>query len=234
MTDPMSNAVAVRDYVAGRLSDAARQAFEERLLLDARLVREVEASLRLREGLEMLREQGVLGELRRPQRRALRMRFVRAAVAAAVVGALIVVASQLLYPGTHSPPVVAASIATLRGDSSAPPRVIGRYSFAAMRGAASTPELPVPKEGALEVRALTARADTPRTFKVTLVGVRDTTTPVVGVVEHVAPDADGFIAVYADVAQLQPGAYALVVEPEGISDPTAGSRFAFKLKRSAN
>jgi hypothetical protein len=233
MTDPLSNAVVVRDYVAGRLSDAERQAFEERLSRDARLVREVEESLRLREGLQMLREQGVLGELRHPRRQALPMRFARAAVAATVVGALIV-ASLVFYRGMHAPPIVAASLAALRGASSAPPQVVGRYSFAAMRGEASTPELLLPTRGALELRALTARVDTRRTFTITLLGLGATMTPAGGVVEHLVPDADGFIGVYADLSHLESGTYSLVVEPEGATDPTAGSRFEFKLKRSAD
>src|SRR2546429_9659507 len=52
----------MQDYIVGRLSDDDSHAFEDRLLNDPGLVRELEQSLRLRDGLEQLREQGYFGK----------------------------------------------------------------------------------------------------------------------------------------------------------------------------
>jgi anti-sigma factor RsiW len=57
MIDVESDFQRMQDYVGGRLSDEEHRAFEERLVRDPELVREFEHSLRLREGLEQLREQ---------------------------------------------------------------------------------------------------------------------------------------------------------------------------------
>ena len=47
----------MQDYIVGRLSDDESHAFEDRLVNDPGLVRELEESIRLREGLQRLREQ---------------------------------------------------------------------------------------------------------------------------------------------------------------------------------
>jgi len=229
MNASSNDAVAVQDYVAGRLSESECEAFEARLSSEAGLVRELEESLRFREGLEMLREQGVLESLRHSRRRA-PYAVTRWAAAAAVVGIVLFAA---LYRGghhldQHSGPTVAASVGTLRGGSSSAPGVVGRYSFAAMRDAASMPELKLPLSGALELRALTGVTDASRTFRVTLSRTGPLNASLIGSVEHVVPDADG--------SRLQPGNYGLIVEPEGAepagaADETAGQRFTFRLKR---
>src|ERR1700730_2101439 len=103
-----NNPVALQDYIAGRMSDADRSAFEERLQSDASLAQELEESLRLRGGLEMLREQRVLGKLERPRRRAFSIQMAGASAAAAVI-----VLCVALYYVPRSSPTVAASLAAL-------------------------------------------------------------------------------------------------------------------------
>jgi hypothetical protein len=51
-----------------------------------------------------------------------------------------------------------------------------------------------------------------------------------GSVDHLTPDADGFVALYADASQLKPGEYALIVEPE-THEAAADQRFGFRLNR---
>jgi hypothetical protein len=227
------NAVLVQDYVAGRLSDSEREAFEERLLNDSGLVRDLEESLRLREGLEVLRERKILEQLRHPRRRGVFVGARWAAVAAAVV---IVVSGAVYlgerYLGERSAPVVAASLGALRGGSSPALGVVGRYSFAAMREEASTPEIALPASGALELRALTAVTDASRAFDVTLSVMRDQKASQIGMAEHVVPDTEGFVVIYVDASRLEPGDYGLSVEPLGAGKEAAGERFAFRLRRA--
>lgn len=217
--------LAVQDYIAGRMSDSDRETFEAALLQDARLVRDVEESLRLREGLAVLREQGVLGELRRPRRRAFSIGVAAAAVAVVVVG----VGVGRYYP-KRSAPIVAASVAALRTGSNPPPIVVKSYSFATVREASSTLVLGLPSSGALEMRALTAVTEARRTFRVTLEGIRNEKASRIGFAEHLAADAEGFVVVYANASQLKPGEYALVVEPEETQTSSAGERFSFTLR----
>ena len=48
----------MQDFIVGRLSDEERQAFEDRLVREPALVRDLEQSLRMRAGLEQLRTEG--------------------------------------------------------------------------------------------------------------------------------------------------------------------------------
>jgi hypothetical protein len=44
------------------------------------------------------------------------------------------------------------------------------------------------------------------------------------------PDADGFVAIYADASQLKPGEYVLIVKPE-TREAAADQRFGFRFNR---
>ena len=218
----------VQDYVAGRMSEAERKAFEGRLLTDSELLRDLEMSLRLREGLAMLREQKPLERPQFPRHRALRAGLAWASAAA--LAAIIVWVT--LYDVRRSPPIVGASVAALSASTRAPP-VVERYTFAAIRAPARTPELGLPSSGALELRVFTAITDASGTFRVTLDHIQKQRTSRIGGQEHMVPDADGFVVIYADASRLEPGEYLLRVERDGALDPTTSARFAFRLARSA-
>ena len=227
MATPGRDALAVRDYVAGRLSDVERDAFEERLLSEASLVQDLDESLRLREGLEVLREQEVLGTLSKPRRRG----FNRAWSYASAAALAVVVVSVAVYFGNGSRPIVAVSLGALAG-SNPPLAVVERYTFAEMRAEASSRDLGLPASGALELRALTPVTDASRKFRVTLSRVRTQKASQIGKAEHLVPDAEGFVAIYADASRLEPGDYWLSVESEDENeDKIASERFAFGLGR---
>jgi hypothetical protein len=245
----------VQSYIADRLSEAERCAFEDQLLSDASLVRDVEESVRLREGLEVLRERkeltgltaqvgqqgptaqaGQAGQaaqagLRHRRRRAVLMSFASAAAAALAV----VVLYAVLHGAGPAPAVVAASVAALRVNSSVPLLVVESYSFATVRAASDTPVLGLPTSGALELRALTGPvAGAGLAFRLTLEQRRDgAAMSRIGVAEHVAPDADGFAVIYADASRLAPGDYLLLVEPDA-GNAADAQRFMFKLQRAGN
>jgi hypothetical protein len=176
------------------------------------LVRDLEETLRLREGLELLREQGELGAMRRPRRRL----WLAAACALLATVSAFVVHSGLRHVNS---PLVAASVTAL---------ATGRQS-AGIVSAAATRELALPASGVLELRALTPTTDASRTYDVSLEMTGGQ--PVrLGSVDHLTPDADGFVVLYADAAQLKPGEYVLIVEPE-TREATADQRFGFRLNR---
>src|SRR5215472_4085896 len=79
----------MRDYARGRMSDAERRAFEDRLTRDPELVREFEQTLRLREGLEQLKDQVYF--VKPAHRPARRLRAWMPALAAAAVAALAII-----------------------------------------------------------------------------------------------------------------------------------------------
>jgi hypothetical protein len=225
MTRAANNPITVQDYIAGRLSDGDQRAFEDQLLSDASLVQVVEESLRLREGLEILRERNDLVKSGAMRRRIFSPKWVASSVAAL---ALVVLCVDV-YLARHSRPVVAATIGELR--VGAPLTVAAYYSFASMRAATETPDLALPASGVLELRALTRGLSADLKYRVTLEEVLGTTTSRIGVADHLVPDADGFVAVYADASKLQPGSYSLLVESV-VDDKAMGERFSFGLHRT--
>jgi hypothetical protein len=231
MTPTANNPVALQDYIAGRMSDTDIRAFEEKLQTDPSLARDLEESLRLREGLAMLREQGVLGQLKRPRPRP-RAFFVRAVAAAAVIAlcvALYYVQQSTQHSTQSSTPTVAASLGALGTRSTPPLNVVKRYSFATVRDAIATPDLALPASGALELRALTALTDSHRTYRATLEKIDNQGVSPIGTAELLAADADGFVVLYADASKLQAGEYSLHVAPDE-GDNTTGERFTFRLR----
>jgi hypothetical protein len=220
MTGSPGHSQAMQNYIAGRLSESERTAFEDQLLSDASLARDLEESLRLREGLEILRERNQLAVPGPPRRWA-------RAILPALAAALALIA---LFFGWHSIqrlPVIAASVTSLHTHESAVLAVVGRHTFATLRNATQTPVLDLPIQGALELRALTGAG---RSFRITLEQLRGQSISRIGAAEHLIPDPDGFIVIYADASLLQPGDYALIVESD-VDDPAARQRFAFGLKR---
>jgi hypothetical protein len=221
--------VLVQNYLTGRLSDSDRRAFEEQLLKDAGLVRQLEESLRLREGFEVLREQKFLGEPVHLRRRAPLLRFALASAAAMAIIAVYLGVQSV----NRSPPLVASSVAALHARSSNALMVVEHYSFVALRAADTTPDLPLPATGALELRTLAPVAYAGRKFRVTLEEIRNQKTSRIGFAEHLVPDADGFVVIYADASLLQPGDFELSVAADGEAGKPA-ERFAFKLKRASD
>lgn len=234
MTQSAANTDVLQAYITGTLNEAQLRAFEDRLLCDESLVQELEDSLRLREGLEILRARQEL-KTRAPLRTRVPLRtrrlLLRALGAAAAAG-ILAVGLAVLYrqPG---PAVVAASLDALHVSAVNPVR----YTFAKLRGAAELPVLELPERGVLELRALTSASAAGTGFDVVLARVRGENTVLLGAVEHVPVDADGFVAVYVDASALQAGDYGLSVVADGAkmkpSDENTGERFTFRLQRSA-
>lgn len=221
----------MRDYLVGRLSDDECRAFEDRLVRDPGLVRELEQSLRFRDGLLQLNAQGYFTEGSRPQPakpvtevHRLRARSWLPALLAASVAAL----ALFLWVQPHQ-----AISGALRASVDMP--VAARFTFVTMRSA-SSPDLALPPAGPIELRVQPAAHATVQSFRVTLLSQDEKNEhPAlrpVGALAGLRPGEDGFIHFYADSAGLTAGPYQLRVEPDA-GQGGAIESFAFTLRGSS-
>lgn len=220
----------MRDYVVGRLSDDECRAFEDRLVRDPGLVRELEQSLRLQDGLLQLNAQGYFTEVPRPQParpaagvHELRARSWLPALLAASVAAL----ALFLWVQPHK-----ASPSALRASVDTP--VAALFTFVTMRSA-SSPDLALPAAGPIELRVQPAAHATIQSFRVTLLSQDEKNEhPAlrpVGALAGLSLGKDGFIHVYVDSAGVTAGPYQLRVEPDAGRGGAIES-FAFTLRGS--
>lgn len=213
----------IRDYVGGRLADDEGRAFEDRLARDPELVREIERTLRLREGLELLREQGYF--VRRAPRAARRLLLWAPALAAAAIAALTIV--LLVEPQSGSPGVLLAALGSGQPTAAAP-AVSARFTFVAMRGSSSY-DLDRPAGGAVEFRASPAGNAAGTRYRLTLERVgRGGAAEPLGTIADRVPGVDGYLHGYAYASRLPAGRYLLRVEPMGKTTEPAQA-FPFEL-----
>lgn len=202
MLDVSRDLERIRDYLAGRLSDQESEAFGDRLVRDPQLVRELERTLGLSEGLRMV--------AREPRAAAVTPRRARplwpALAAAAAVGVLAV--ALWLQPTVERTPLV-AGVLTSGLSRAAAATVAAQFTFVATRGG-TTPALELPRAGLVEFRAAAPPGRPAGGFRVTLLLTGDTP-QALGAATVSAPQADGYLHVYADAARLQPGRYVLNV-----------------------
>ena len=196
----------IRDYLAGRLSDQESEAFGERLVRDPQLVRELERTLKLSEGLRQLANEGHPAQAA-PQQRRPRV-WMPALAAAATLGVLAV--ALWVHSAAERAPLPSASLATTLTREVAS-TVASQFTFVATRGSAA-PALQLPREGLIELRAAAPLAGPASAYRVTLAEEEPGDSPrPVGSTSVAAVQADGYLHVYADAARLKPGHYVLSV-----------------------
>jgi hypothetical protein len=208
----------LQNYTGDRLSDDERLAFEEDLVSDPGLVRELEHSLRLREALQHLREQGKLPRAK-PRITPARI-WLPVMAAAALAGVALLLRMQV---ATQASPLLTATLQP-------PAAVTAHFTFVATRES-SIPDLALPASGAVEFRAAPQRLENSR-YRMTLVRQEDAAAvKPVAVVSDLYMHADGYVYAYADAARLTPGRYVLRIEPDA---GTAGATelFPFNLRRA--
>lgn len=212
----------IHDYIVGRLSDEERRTFEDRLVREPALVREFEQSLRLREGLEALRDQGYVAKV------AAQGRWLRISLPALVAAAGAGLALLLWAPRSTGPsPVLTASVESRTGTG---PMIAAHFTFVSVRGNPA-PELDLPPKGLIEFRMAPAARGTASRYRVTLLR-RDTGRALkpAGALAGLALGAEGYVYCYADASRLAPGSYTLSVESEAES-PDNAETFLFTLSR---
>ncbi len=212
----------MRDYVGGRLADDERRTFEDRLARDPELVREFERTLRLREGLEQLKERGYFA--RPAPRMGRRLLMWVPALAAAAIAALAII--LWVQPRTERPGVLLASLASATATGAAP-AIGAHFTFVSMRGSSSY-DLDRPAAGLIEFRASPASHAAGARYRLTLARVEQGGAAAsIGTLTDLAPAADGYLHGYADASRLAAGRYLLRVEPMG---QTTGAALAFPFE----
>jgi hypothetical protein len=231
-------------YLAGQLSDEEQQAYEALLVSHPEVLRELEATARLKVGLARLRDRGELDGLLRSSAVIGPMAWlhrpaliaVAASLALAVVGALMwrdtMTRGDMLY----------ASLGALQGHAAASRSLVAHYTL--MRTRSANPEVlisPPPPGQALEVRIWPDIPAGAGGYLVQLYRVQADGTPEgralagSGVLQ---PGADAFITVYADSSLLREGRYQFKVSAAGPSaaaspDAAAGPGESFSIRVAA-
>lgn len=219
MIDVGRDVERIRDYLAGRLSEEERVTFEDRLVRDPGLVRELEQTLQLQEGLSALREQG---QLVRP---AARVRSYQSWFPTLAAAAIAGVALFFLAHRSAGP----ASVLTPSIESTAATPAVAHFTFVSMRGS-SAPTLDLPSRGLIEFRAAPGEHDSHGQYRASLFRQDEggTSAPL-GELTGLTAGADGYVHLFADAAHLAAGRYVLRVEDAGSG---ASQAFAFNLRRA--
>ena len=219
-------------YLAGQLSDTERAAFEEQMRESPAVMRELEATARLKVGLARLRERGELDELLAPSpwhqhRFAL---ATAAALATIVVGAMLV----RFNPVHADHPILAASIASLVDTRGSILPVTGTFAVFRKRAENYDATIEAAAAGAVELRVLPETAAETRRYRVSLGRmIDDRSIEPVATLAGLAPAADGFVTLFVDRAKLPPGRYRLDVAPEGTGDGVVADSFLIRISPRA-
>jgi hypothetical protein len=223
----------VARYLANRLTDEEREAFEAYYLEHPEVVQEMEAAARFKVGLMQLRDTGELTQiLQRGQRPRWHYVAAAAAITALAIGTLLLIDRT---PATH--PVLAASIDALHAPRGVAPTVTGQYAILRTRGSAVDAEIALPPAGqALELRMLPEFAARPERYRVELFRMSaDDSMQSVAELGGLAPESDNFVSVFVDAASLRAGQYRLTIAGDPDTDARdKESAFILRMRREPN
>jgi hypothetical protein len=214
----------IERYLADQLSEDEVAAFEEFCQKNPEIYRDIEATLRFREGLAVLRERGRLQTvLRAPPRRL----WVSVAAAAAVLLAAVGLwTARLKNP---SPPT--ASKSPILSASSAAAPILGTFVLVTQRGPHSQAALSVPrKTGAVVLKILPSDFTHDGHYAATLLK-QDATgaqTPVTHV-DDLKPTSDRYVTLYLNPIELPPGDYELTLSGMSPTQTTVADHFALSI-----
>jgi hypothetical protein len=213
-------------YLADQLDAADASAFEARVAAEPRLYRDIDFSLRLKEGLATLQDRGELASLMKPDRRRV---FAAAAIAAAI--ALLVGVVWLSRTASHAGAVTLARAGeALLDDAGKPLPTTGRVMLVRTRGDLGAREVTLPAARAsiellLEPPSIEGRPQYHIFLKRQDGGAIDAK---VGELGSVAVDASGYVDVFVDSSTLKPGMYAIALRTEGGGEsPIPAAEVAF-------
>jgi hypothetical protein len=205
-------------YLANQLSEQERGEYETLVVSDAEVVAELEATARLKVGLERLRE---TGELQRLLQRRSRPGLSFMLAAAAVIVAVAIGLGTWLPRRLPGVPVVVESATSLRNASGVGIRVGSTVAVFHKRAGAADGVIGEGAAGTgIAIRVLPSVTSPSGRYHIWLSRVR-TGEPQESVAElEATAEADGFVSVYADASRLTPGRYRLtLVGPEKPAEP---------------
>jgi len=203
-------------YLAGQLSDAESAAYEAQFATDPEALAELEATARLKIGLQRLRSSGELSELLTapavsPNRTW--MLAMAAGVAAAVIGL------SLWFPrsGPVTSPVLASAASVFKDHNGHGLSVMATAPMFRTRAEKYDAVIDLPAtRGAIRLRVLPSSPAGTGRYQASLSRIKDDNTAERGVtLSDLQPSTDdGFVDVYADSSLLTPGRYQLILTRE--------------------
>jgi hypothetical protein len=211
-------------YLAGQLDAVESAEFEAHYATHPEVVRDIERTLRLKEGLAVLEESGELDALLH------RRTYWRPALGLAAGIAALVVGVWLWIGQTSMSPLV-TTVAALTDAQGQPLHVASTHLLVRTRGPAGALEIPLPQErAAIELRIFPSSAAGGR-HRVVL-GELDAANAVAPVAEihATANPTDGFVTAYLDSARLSRGRYVIELMPETAPPGTPGDRFVVEVR----
>jgi hypothetical protein len=219
-------------YLADQVTEAERASFEAYLRESPQALRELEATARLKVGLQTLREGGELDSLLRASPASGRQRTF---ALAASVAALVIGIGVFFWNSRPAAPVFAASLSSLV-DSAGHGLAIGSTQGVFRKraeGFDATIELPAPGQ-AIALRILPETQAQSGLYRVELARVRDDDTiEAVAAVNALQPGADGFVTIFAAASRWEPGQYRLFVSGEHAgSASTAADQYLIRVVAS--
>ena len=213
----------MRDYIVGRLSEVERRAFENRLVREPALVRELEESLRLSEGLRELRAERIYARPA-PARSGVRA-WLPALAAAAVAGFALFLwgdREESVYP------VLTASPHVHTGAAVGSP-ITAAFTFVTTRGD-NAPNLQLPEAGLIEILAAPRTRAAHLLYRAGLFRLDEAgSAEPIGSLATLRLRPDGYLHFFADASRLEAGRYLLRLQSEKTTSAQA-AEFSFNLR----
>jgi hypothetical protein len=220
---------AASRYLADQLTESERTAYEAALAQDPEVLRELEATARLKVGLRRLRDEGDLDTLvGKPRFGGSTLLVALAATVAAVVVGVGLWRSDLR---TDRPQLLAATLQALVDQSGRVLPQVGTQAMFRRRAEAydAVVELPAAR-GAIELRVQPDDVKPSSTYRATLSRIRDDNSEQpLGSVADLRLATDGFVTLYVDSSALTPGRYLLSIAGSSGTD-AAAARESFVVK----
>jgi hypothetical protein len=225
----IDNHHVVARYLADQLSDEELRAFEERLITDPDIVKEVEIAARLKVGLDTLSKTGELASLLKPKAWFRDTRYLAMAASIAVVALGI---TLWIGRGGFEQSRLVASLTILVDRAGKQLPIANSYAILRTRGISYDAEIELPATPqAIELRVLPEVDAHPAKYRVAMARIADDDSlSSVGTLNDLTPAEDGFVTLYFDSSKLSRGRYQLTIGGDTDTDAAAQlSTFRIKL-----
>ncbi len=217
----------VARYLADKLSDADRTAFEAYREQHPEIVAELEATARFKVGLAALNAKQELAPLLEPSqtRRSVPLRYGAAFAGLAAAGIVIVAGFNLLKV-----PVVGLTPAAVSGRLSAELPAGGRYDVIRMRGASPfDAQLTLPTQPAAIMLRVLPEDESAASYRAELREVAASGAKSIAAVGGLVPGDDHFVVLYVNSSRLVRGDYRLIVTSQDAEGRTYASVFMINV-----
>jgi hypothetical protein len=222
----IDNQHLIARYLAGQLDPVESAEFEAHYAKNPDVVRDIERTLRLKEGLAVLEESGELDELLQPRT------YWRPALGLAAGIAVLVVGVWLWIGQATTVSPIVTTLTALTDTHGKPLHVASTHMLVRTRGPATIVDVPLPPQrSAIELQMIPSSRPESGRYRV-LLGQVDAANAVAPVAEThaTANTADGFVTAYLDSSLLSRARYAIELVPEGAAPGTAGDRFVVEVR----